>query len=108
VVFPQIHLEFQEKLQFAVNKLLSELDERLHESDRHDYSVYTGTSGLALLYFVMSRKLDSTSYAEVRLYIYYCRKFQFFIHIPHNPQQFTLNHRIWNRSKQNKTCNLHK
>ena len=26
----------------------------------------------------------------------------FFIHIPHNPQQFIMNHRIWNRSKYNK------
>jgi len=66
MVFPQTHSEFQERLQSAVNKLCSELDKRLHESDSHDYSVYTGTSGIAFLYFLMSRKLKSTSYAEVR------------------------------------------
>ena len=66
MVFPQIHPEFQERLQSAVNKLCSELDKKLHESDSHDYSVYTGTSGIALLYFLMGRKLNSTSYAEVR------------------------------------------
>lgn len=66
MVFPQIRPEFQEKLESAVNKLLSELVERLHESDSHDYSVYTGTSGIALLYFLMSRKLNNASYAEVR------------------------------------------
>jgi hypothetical protein len=27
------------------------------------------------------------------------RTIQFFIHIPHNPQQFIMNYRIWNRSK---------
>jgi hypothetical protein len=66
MVFPQIRLEFQEKLESAVNKLLSELVEGLHESDSHEYSVYTGTSGIALLYFLMSQKLNNTSYAEVR------------------------------------------
>lgn len=60
----KIRLEFQEKLESAVNKLLSELVEGLHESDSHEYSVYTGTSGIALLYFLMSQKLNNTSYAE--------------------------------------------
>jgi len=60
----KIHPEFQERLQSAVNKLCSKLDKRLHESDSRDYSVYTGTSGIALLYFLMGRKLNNTSYTE--------------------------------------------
>ncbi|XP_023704705.1 lanC-like protein 2 isoform X2 [Cryptotermes secundus] len=56
--------KFQEKLQFAVNKLLSELETQLHESNSHDYSVYTGTSGIALLYLLLSKRLNSSTYAK--------------------------------------------
>jgi hypothetical protein len=66
ILFQQILPEFQEKLQSAVNKLLSELDAGLHESDSHDYSVYTGTSGIAWLYFLLSKRLNNSSYAKVR------------------------------------------
>ncbi|KDR23212.1 lanC-like protein 2 [Zootermopsis nevadensis] len=55
--------DFQEKLLSAINKLLTELHAGLHESDSHDYSVYTGTSGIALLYILMSQRLDN-SYEE--------------------------------------------
>jgi hypothetical protein len=63
--FSQIRPEFQEKLQSVVNKLLSDLDAGLHESDSRDYSVYTGTSGIALLYFLLSKRLNNSSYAKV-------------------------------------------
>lgn len=56
--------KFQEKLQLAVNKLLSELDTQLHESSSHDYSVYTGTSGIALMYLLLSKRLNSSTYAN--------------------------------------------
>jgi hypothetical protein len=54
-------------LKFAVNKLLSQLDTQVHERDSHDYSVYTGTSGIALLYLLLSKRLGSSAYAKVRL-----------------------------------------
>jgi hypothetical protein len=66
MLFPQILPEFQEKLQSAANKLLSELDVGLRESDSRDYSVYTGRSGIALLYFLLSKRLNNSSYAKVR------------------------------------------
>ncbi|XP_069690733.1 lanC-like protein 2 isoform X2 [Periplaneta americana] len=54
--------EFQEKLQSSISKLLSTLDAGLQESSSHDYSIYTGTSGIALLYLLLSVRLNNASY----------------------------------------------
>jgi hypothetical protein len=66
MLFPQILPGFQEKLCAAINKLLSKLDAGLCDSDCHDYSVYTGTSGVASLYFLLSKRQNNSSYAKVR------------------------------------------
>ena len=61
----QILPEFQEKLQSAVNKLLSKLESSQQKSDYHDYSVYTGTTGIATLYLLLGQRLNNPSYTKV-------------------------------------------
>ena len=61
----QILPEFQEKLQSVINKLLSKLETNLQGSDSHDYSVYTGTTGIATLYLLLGQRLNNPSYTKV-------------------------------------------
>ncbi|PSN43462.1 hypothetical protein C0J52_03231 [Blattella germanica] len=64
-IFP----EFQEKIQLTVNKLLSKLETGMQQHDSHDYSIYTGSSGVALLYLLLGQRLNNVSYIKLCIHL---------------------------------------
>lgn len=61
----QIHPDFVEKLKASVNTLLPQLSADLETYDGQDYSIYTGTCGIALLYLLVSSKHKTPDYVTV-------------------------------------------
>ncbi|KAJ9588248.1 hypothetical protein L9F63_018412, partial [Diploptera punctata] len=60
----EINTEFQEKLQSSINKLLLKFETNLQTYISTDYSVYTGTSGIALLFILLEKRLKRNSYSK--------------------------------------------
>lgn len=65
----QLNAEFSQKLKKCAESLLVQLDSNLqHAPDRdHDYSIYTGTAGIALLFYNISFLQNTKKFLKVRV-----------------------------------------
>ncbi|KAK7788645.1 hypothetical protein R5R35_013075 [Gryllus longicercus] len=65
----ELHGEFVENIKSVSVTLFQKLNSSLGEMGKDDYSVYTGTSGIAFLYFLMAMKLKKPEYYKKSLKI---------------------------------------
>ncbi|XP_063421840.1 lanC-like protein 2 [Mytilus trossulus] len=70
----QLKPERKENVQRAINKLLEKLYRGLESEDDSNYTVYTGTAGIALLHIHLHRKLESGSQQYLKTGLEYLKK----------------------------------
>nr|CAD7262936.1 unnamed protein product [Timema shepardi] len=59
---PAIHHKFLEKIQEAAHNLLAKLEASIPDGDFRDVSIYTGSSGIALLYTLIGIRQKNSKY----------------------------------------------
>ncbi|GAA6107114.1 lanC-like protein 2 [Tachysurus ichikawai] len=62
--YPFITEAFQKKVQNKIKDLLQQMEEGLKTADPHDFSTYTGWTGIALLYLQLHRVSSDSSYLQ--------------------------------------------
>ncbi|XP_034028923.1 lanC-like protein 2 isoform X1 [Thalassophryne amazonica] len=60
----KVSLEFQRRVQNKIKDLLQQMEEGLKTADPHDFSTYTGWTGIALLYLQLYRVSSEASYLQ--------------------------------------------
>ncbi|XP_061777501.1 lanC-like protein 2 isoform X2 [Nerophis ophidion] len=60
----QVSSAFQRKVQSKIKDLLQQMEEGLKTADPHDFSTYTGWTGIALLYLQLHRVSNEASYLQ--------------------------------------------
>ncbi|XP_049860909.1 lanC-like protein 2 [Schistocerca gregaria] len=60
----EIHPQLLDKLHSATNSLLAKLVTKLASVDQNDYSIYTGTTGIAFLYYLLSTKQSNPEFLK--------------------------------------------
>ncbi|KAJ8277511.1 hypothetical protein GJAV_G00075970 [Gymnothorax javanicus] len=60
----KISTAFQKKVQSKIKDLLQQMEEGLKTADPHDFSTYTGWTGIALLYLQLHRVTDDPSHLQ--------------------------------------------
>ncbi|XP_063340347.1 lanC-like protein 2 [Pelmatolapia mariae] len=58
----KVSTSFQKKVQSKIKDLLQQMEEGLKTADPHDFSTYTGWTGIALLYLQLHRVSNEASY----------------------------------------------
>ncbi|KAG7218535.1 hypothetical protein INR49_006601, partial [Caranx melampygus] len=61
---PQVSSGFQRKVQSKIKDLLQQMEEGLKTADPHDFSTYTGWTGIALLYLQLHRVSHEASHLQ--------------------------------------------
>ncbi|XP_034057205.1 lanC-like protein 2 isoform X3 [Gymnodraco acuticeps] len=60
----QVSASFQKKVQSKIKDLLQQMEEGLKTADPHDFSTYTGWTGIALLYLQLHRCSQESSHLQ--------------------------------------------
>uniref|UniRef100_A0A8C5HKQ7 LanC like 2 n=1 Tax=Gouania willdenowi TaxID=441366 RepID=A0A8C5HKQ7_GOUWI len=60
----RLNAAFQRKVQSKIKDLLQQMEEGLKTADPHDFSTYTGWTGIALLYLQLHRVSQDASYLQ--------------------------------------------
>ncbi|XP_071446285.1 glutathione S-transferase LANCL1 [Hetaerina americana] len=61
---PELKVDFKEKLKSTVDNLLGRLETGMASSSKSDVTMYTGTSGYALLFWMLSRKRKDDTFRD--------------------------------------------
>ncbi|XP_046390142.1 lanC-like protein 2 [Ischnura elegans] len=62
--FPKLKSDFKERLRTSVDQLLARLEAGMATTSRSDVSMYTGTPGYALLFWMLSRKRPGEDFQQ--------------------------------------------
>ncbi|CAB1420141.1 unnamed protein product [Pleuronectes platessa] len=60
----KVNTAFQNKVQNKIKDLLQQMEEGLKTADPHDFSTYTGWTGIALLYLQLHRVSQEASHLQ--------------------------------------------